>query len=123
MGLSFFVVTECNYLVEVSRTLPLIAHVSRTIRSIGIVHMSYGSNYFYQLDLRYANMKGCGIVKEASTEDGWHYFAYSLPNIPKYESLPSSLCIYGDGKIEELHSFIIQQKDSNKAYELEHSQH
>lgn len=76
---------------------------------------------FYGLALQYAKMKGCSIVKDAGTEDGWHYFAYTRPNLPKYGSLPSAIRIDEDGKIEELRSFIMRQKVSNKSYELEHS--
>ena len=82
-----------------------------------------GVNNFYQLALRYAKMKGCSIVKDAGAEDGWHYFAYYRLNLPKYGSLPSAIRIDADGKIEELRSFIMRQKVSNKAYALEHSQH
>lgn len=78
---------------------------------------------FYQLALRYAEMKGCSIVKDAGVEDGWHYFAYSRLNLPKYGSLPAAIRIDSDGKIEELRSFVLRQKINNRAYALEHSQH
>ena len=80
-----------------------------------------GEINFYRLALQYAKMKGCSIVKDAGNEDGWHYFAYTRPNLPKYGSLPSAIRINAEGKIEELRSLIMRQKVNNKAYALEHN--
>ena len=75
---------------------------------------------YLQLAVKYAKFKGCSIVKAAGSEDGWHYFAYTRPNLPRYGSLPSAIRINEVGKIEELHSFLMRQKVNNRAYELEH---
>lgn len=69
----------------------------------------------------FASKKGCDIVKEAGCEGEWHYFAYTKTDLPKYGSLPSAVRINEKGEIEELHSFLIRQKVSNRAYQSENS--
>lgn len=76
-----------------------------------------------KLAKEYAAKENCDIVLYAGEEDGWHYFSYTRPNLPKYASLSRAMRINRSGKIEKLGGFEIRCKVKNRADALKNTKH
>lgn len=73
---------------------------------------------YLALATEYAAKQGNTIVLPAGIESGWHYFAHTRPNLPRYGSLPNAIRINSKGEIEDIDGFVMRSRVSRKAYEL-----
>jgi len=70
---------------------------------------------YYKIAKEYAASEDCDIVQYAGEEDGWHYFSYTKPNLPKYGSLPGAMRINDNGIVEKLGAFDVRFNVSRMA--------
>lgn len=73
---------------------------------------------YLALATKYAAERGNNIVLPAGEEDGWHYFAHTRPNLPRYGSLPCAIRISNNGEIEDLDGVIMRTKVTLMAHKL-----
>lgn len=73
---------------------------------------------YLEIAKAFAKEQGCDIVRPAGYEDGWYYFAFTKPNLPRYGSLPRAMRINKKGEVEELDGFFNRMKVSNEAHKI-----
>lgn len=73
---------------------------------------------YLEIAKAFAKEQGCDIVRPAGYEDGWYYFAFTKPNLPRYGSLPRAMRINKKGEVEELGGFLNRMTFNNQSYIL-----